>query len=83
MTEIIEIGRNSDSRINSNRTKEKKYPNIKRFEFSEKQGKAIAERRLYQLTKLNVKEVEDGDKLQEAIKDINRFLIAVSEDWKS
>lgn len=77
MTEIIEIGRNSDSRdqFESYLRGEEKYPNIKRFEFSEKQAKAIAERRLYQLTKLNVKEVEEElTKLQEAIKEYQSIL---------
>jgi len=48
MTEIIEVGRNSDSRdqFESYLRGEEKYPKIKRFDFSEKQAKAIAERRL-------------------------------------
>ncbi len=77
MTEIIEIGRNSDSRdqFESYLRGEEKYPKIKRFDFSEKQAKAIAERRLYQLTKLNVKEVEEElTKLQEAIKEYQSIL---------
>ena len=61
MGEIIEVGRNSDSRDQFEKflRGEEKYPRIKRFGFSEKQAKAIAERRLYQLTKLNVQEVSD------------------------
>ena len=77
MTEIIEVGRNSDSRdqFESYLRGEEKYPKIKRFDFSEKQAKAIAERRLYQLTKLNVKEVEEElTKLQEAIKEYQSIL---------
>ena len=77
MTEIIEVGRNSDSRdqFESYLRGEEKYPKIKRFDFSEKQAKAIAERRLYQLTKLNVKEVEEElAKLQEAIKEYQSIL---------
>ncbi len=77
MTEIIEVGRNSDSRdqFESYLRGEDKYPKIKRFDFSEKQAKAIAERRLYQLTKLNVKEVEEElAKLQEAIKEYKSIL---------
>ena len=77
MTEIIEIGRNSESRdqFESYLRGEEKYPKIKRFEFSAKQAKAIAERRLYQLTKLNVKEVEEElTKLQDAIKEYNSIL---------
>ncbi|MEE3200698.1 MAG: DNA topoisomerase (ATP-hydrolyzing) [Candidatus Thermoplasmatota archaeon] len=77
MTEIIEVGRNSDSRdqFESYLRGEDKYPKIKRFDFSEKQAKAIAERRLYQLTKLNVKEVEEElGKLKEAIKEYNSIL---------
>ncbi|MED5231542.1 MAG: DNA gyrase subunit A [Candidatus Thermoplasmatota archaeon] len=77
MTEIIEVGRNSDSRdqFESYLRGEDKYPKIKRFNFSEKQAKAIAERRLYQLTKLNVKEVEEElAKLQEAIKEYKSIL---------
>lgn len=61
MGEIIEVGRNSESRDQFEKflRGEEKYPKIKKFDFSEKQSKAIAERRLYQLTKLNVKEVSD------------------------
>ena len=61
MGEIIEVGRNSESRDQFEKflRGEEKYPKIKKFGFSEKQSKAIAERRLYQLTKLNVKEVSD------------------------
>ena len=48
MTEIIEVGRNSDSRdqFETYLRGEEKYPKIKRFDFSQKQAKAIAERRL-------------------------------------
>jgi DNA gyrase subunit A len=70
MDEIIEIGRNSDSRDHFERflKGEEKYPKVKRFDFSERQAKAIAERRLYQLTKMNVREVSDElVKLEEAI----------------
>ncbi|MBR50398.1 MAG: DNA gyrase subunit A [Euryarchaeota archaeon] len=77
MTEIIEVGRNSDSRdqFETFLRGEEKYPKIKRFDFSQKQAKAIAERRLYQLTKLNVKEVEEElAKLQEAIKEYKSIL---------
>lgn len=77
MAEIIEVGRNSDSRdaFETYLRGEEKYPKIKRFDFSEKQAKAIAERRLYQLTKLNVKEVEDElNKLKEAIKEYTAIL---------
>ncbi len=77
MTEIIEVGRNSDSRdqFESYLRGDEKYPKIKRFDFSEKQAKAIAERRLYQLTKLNVKEVEgELGKLKEAIKEYKSIL---------
>lgn len=77
MAEIIEVGRNSDSRdqFEGYLRGEEKYPKIKRFDFSERQAKAIAERRLYQLTKLNVKEVEDElNKLKEAIKEYMAIL---------
>ena len=70
MGEIIEVGRNSDSREHFEKflRGEDKYPKIKRFDFSDKQAKAIAERRLYQLTKLNVQEVsEELKKLEQAI----------------
>jgi len=61
MGEIIEVGRNAESRDQFEKflRGEEKYPKIRKFGFSEKQSKAIAERRLYQLTKLNVKEVSD------------------------
>jgi len=77
MAEIIEVGRNSDSRdqFEGYLRGDEKYPKIKRFDFSQKQAKAIAERRLYQLTKLNVKEVEDElNKLKEAIKEFTAIL---------
>ena len=70
MGEIIEVGRNSDSREHFEKylRGEEKYPKIKLFEFSERQAKAIAERRLYQLTKMNVQEVsEELGKLEAAI----------------
>ena len=70
MGEIIEVGRNSDSRDHFEKylRGEEKYPKIKRFEFSERQAKAIAERRLYQLTKMNVQEVsEELGKLEDSI----------------
>jgi len=90
MSEIIEVGRNSDSRDQFEQylRGDEKYPKIKRFGFSEKQAKAIAERRLYQLTKLNVQEVaEELKKLKDAIKDyrdilgsrIRRLNIVISE----
>jgi DNA gyrase subunit A len=77
MTEIIEIGRNSDSREQFEQflRGDEKYPKIKRFDFSERQAKAIAERRLYQLTKLNVQEVsEELGKLRGAIVDYEGIL---------
>ncbi len=77
MTEIIEVGRNSDSREQFEQylRGDEKYPKIKRFDFSEKQAKAIAERRLYQLTKMNVQEVsEELEKLKQAIKDFEGIL---------
>ena len=77
MVEIIEVGRNSDSREQFEQylRGEEKYPKVKRFDFSEKQAKAIAERRLYQLTKMNVQEVSDElEKLKQAIKDLQGIL---------
>ena len=77
MTEIIEVGRNSNSREQFEQylRGEEKYPKVKRFDFSEKQAKAIAERRLYQLTKMNVQEVSDElEKLKQAIKDLKGIL---------
>ena len=77
MTEIIEVGRNSDSREQFEQflRGDEKYPKIKRFDFSERQAKSIAERRLYQLTKLNVQEVsEELVKLRGAIVDYEGIL---------
>ncbi|MED5398625.1 MAG: DNA topoisomerase (ATP-hydrolyzing), partial [Candidatus Thermoplasmatota archaeon] len=77
MGEIIEVGRNSDSREHFEKflRGEDKYPKIKRFDFSDKQAKAIAERRLYQLTKLNVQEVsEELKKLEQAIVEYEAIL---------
>jgi len=70
MGEIIEVGRNSDSRDQFEQylRGEEKFPKINRFDFTGKQAKAIAERRLYQLTKMNVQEVsEELSKLEESI----------------
>ena len=77
MAEIIEVGRNSNSREQFEQylRGDEKYPKVKRFDFSEKQAKAIAERRLYQLTKMNVQEVSDElEKLKQAIKDLKGIL---------
>ena len=77
MAEIIEVGRNSNSREQFEQylRGEEKYPKVKRFDFSEKQAKAIAERRLYQLTKMNVQEVSDElEKLKQALKDLKGIL---------
>ena len=77
MSEIIEVGRNSESRDHFEQylRGEEKYPKIKRFDFSDKQAKSIAERRLYQLTKLNVHEVaEELVKINEAIDDYQDIL---------
>ncbi len=77
MSEIIEVGRNSESRYQFEQylRGEEKYPKIERFEFSDKQAKAIAERRLYQLTKLNVHEVaEELVKINEAIENYQDIL---------
>ena len=77
MAEIIEVGRNSESRdqFEAYLRGEEMYLKIKRFDFSVKQAKAIAERRLYQLTRLNVKEVADElKKLESAIKEYNSIL---------
>ena len=77
MSEIIEVGRNSESRGHFEQylRGEEKYPKIERFEFSDKQAKAIAERRLYQLTKLNVHEVaEELVKINEAIENYQDIL---------
>jgi len=90
MDEIIVVIRNSEGREQAEKylRGDEKYPKIKRFDFSEKQAKAIAERRLYQLTKLNVQEVADElKKLEDAIKDyrdilgsrIRRLNIVISE----
>ena len=77
MGEIIEVGRSSDSREHFEQylRGEEKFPKIKRFDFSDRQAKAIAERRLYQLTKLNVKEVsEELSKLEDSIVDYEDIL---------
>ena len=77
MGEIIEVGRSSDSREQFEQylRGEEKFTKIKRFDFSERQAKAIAERRLYQLTKMNVKEVsEELSKLEESIVDYEDIL---------
>ena len=77
MEEIIEVGRNSDSRDQFEQylMGEEKFPKIKRFDFSDKQAKAIAERRLYQLTKMNVREVsEELAKQGESIVDYEDIL---------
>ena len=59
--EIVKVGRGSESREHFENVLKGKdtFPGIKPFDFSEAQAKAIAERRLYQLTKLDVKKVEN------------------------
>ena len=77
MGEIIEVGRSSESREHFEKflRGEEKFPKVKRFDFSERQAKAIAERRLYQLTKMNVQEVsEELSKLEESIVDFEDIL---------
>ena len=77
MGEIIEVGRGSESRDQFEQylRGDEKFPKIGKFDFSEKQAKAIAERRLYQLTKMNVKEVaEELAKLEESIVDFEDIL---------
>jgi DNA gyrase subunit A len=77
MSEIIEVGRGSESRDHFEQylRGDEKYPKIKRFDFSNKQAKSIAERRLYQLTKLNVHEVaEELVKINDAIDDYQDIL---------
>ncbi len=59
--DVINAGRGSASRENFERILrgDEVFKGVERFDFSEVQAKAIAERRLYQLSRLDVKKVED------------------------
>lgn len=75
--DIVRISRNSDSREQFERILrgEETPAGTAAFSFSERQAKAIAERRLYQLTKLNVQEVDDElDVLMKAIAEFEIIL---------
>ncbi|MEC8978582.1 MAG: DNA gyrase subunit A [Candidatus Thermoplasmatota archaeon] len=75
--DIVRISRNSESREQFERILrgEETPAGTAAFSFSERQAKAIAERRLYQLTKLNVQEVDDElDVLMKAIAEFEIIL---------
>lgn len=75
--EVIKAGRGSESREHFERILrgDEKFKKLELFDFSEAQAKAIAERRLYQLSRLDVKKVEDEyNVLQDAISEFEDIL---------
>ena len=77
MGDIIKAGRDSESREHFENVLQGKdsMPGISPFDFSEAQSKAIAERRLYQLSRLDVKKVQDEyDQLQISISEFKGIL---------
>jgi DNA gyrase subunit A len=75
--DVIKVGRTSSSREQfENVLKgDEKMSGISPFDFTEPQAKAIAERRLYQLSRLDVKKVQDEyDELMIVISDLKDIL---------
>ena len=77
MDEIIKAGRGSESReqFENILRGEEDFQGIASFEFSEAQAKAIAERRLYQLSRLDVEKVQnEHNELMATIADLEDIL---------
>jgi len=75
--DVVAAGKGSESREHFEKVLrgEEKFGSIALFDFSEAQAKAIAERRLYQLSKLDTKKVEEEfNELQAAIATFNEIL---------
>ncbi|MBT4406565.1 MAG: DNA gyrase subunit A [Euryarchaeota archaeon] len=75
--DVIKAGRGSESREQFERILrgEEDFPGVDTFDFSIPQAKAIAERRLYQLSRLDVRKVQDEyDELQVVINELSDIL---------
>ena len=75
--DVIEVGKGSASReqFESVLKGDETFPGIDLFEFTEAQAKAIAERRLYQLSRLDVEKVQNEySELQTKIADLNEII---------
>ncbi|HJM67510.1 MAG TPA: DNA gyrase subunit A [Candidatus Thalassarchaeaceae archaeon] len=75
--DVVAAGKGADSREHFEQILrgEAKFGKIRKFDFSEPQAKAIAERRLYQLSKMDTKKVDDEfNELKVAIKEYNAIL---------
>ena len=75
--DVIAAGKGSSSReqFESILQGKEKFPGLDAFSFSEPQSKAIAERRLYQLSRLDVEKVKsEYDELQLKIADLNDII---------
>jgi len=75
--DIVAAGKGADSREHFEQILrgEAKFGKMRKFDFSEPQAKAIAERRLYQLSKMDTQKVDDEfNELKDAIKEYNAIL---------
>ena len=75
--DIVAAGKGADSREHFEQILrgEAKFGKMRKFDFSEPQAKAIAERRLYQLSKVDTQKVDDEfNELKDAIKEYNAIL---------
>ena len=75
--DIVEVGKNSESREQFERilTGNETMSPFSVFDFSEAQAKAIAERRLYQLSRMDVnKVINEYEELKKIIEDLNDIL---------
>jgi len=75
--DVVKVGRASESRDHFERVLrgEETMKGISAFDFTEPQAKAIAERRLYQLSRLDVKKVTDEfNELQKSIEALKQIL---------
>ena len=75
--DVVAAGKGADSRDHFEQILrgDTKFGKIRKFNFSEPQAKAIAERRLYQLSKMDTKKVDDEfGELKAAIKEYNSIL---------
>jgi len=75
--DVVAAGKGADSREHFEQILrgEAKFGKMRKFDFSEPQAKAIAERRLYQLSKMDTQKVDDEfNELKDAIKEYNAIL---------
>ena len=75
--DVVAAGKGADSREHFEQILrgEVKFAKIRKFDFTEPQAKAIAERRLYQLSKMDTQKVDDEfNELKVSIKEYNAIL---------